>query len=169
MVQKKPRIVESLQRYSELNLTDHRLNELMVAYRADANDPFKQTATMGLRVQGTGDRAVDTVMRVNQIVINSQSARDFLEWAPYHEYAAHRRDDAMEYGFFDNEDGLYRADNFTHSRLRSTAAFRMETTGRLKAFRWSRSERLRISHGISALSEWAAKSGPFFDPSPCPP
>ena len=102
----------------------------MVVYPADANDPVKQTATMGLRVQGTGDRAVDTVMHVNQIVINSHS-RHAIFWNGHHTmgYAARWRGDAMECEFLDNKDGLYRAIILPHLRSRSTAAFRMEKTG----------------------------------------
>ena len=125
-----------LQRYSELNLTDHRLNELMVAYRADANDPVKQTATMGLRIQGTGDRAVDTVMHVNQIVINSQS-RHAIFWNGHHTmgYAARRRGDAMEYEFFDNEDGLYRANNFVALALTINRRFQDGNYGAVEGVR----------------------------------
>ena len=89
-----------LKLYSELNLTDHRINELMLAYRADANNPVKQTATMGLRIQGKGDRAVDTVMYVKQIMINGQSRHAiFWNWHHIIGYAARRRGDTMEYEF----------------------------------------------------------------------
>jgi hypothetical protein len=112
--------------YDELSLSDHQLNALMRVWRQYDHDPATQTEGMGLRIVGAD-------INVNQMIdvqrhTNLTAPHICIFWNSHHTMGYRAwNDHGRECEFFDNEDGLWLADNDTD--IRATVINRFAAAG----------------------------------------
>lgn len=114
--------------FDELSLSEHQLNALMAVWRQFDNDPVAQTTGMGLRIVGGGDIGVNQAIDVQRHT-NMNAPHICIFWSAGHTmgYRAWNQVGRRECEFFDNEDGLYLADN--DGDIRATILNRFANAG----------------------------------------
>ena len=95
--------------YVELGLSDHQRNALMAVWRRYDNQPTQQTAGMGLRIVGT-DRRVNG-LRVMQGIVANTAPHVAIFWNSFHTMGYRVGRNNSEFEWFDNNHGLYLANN----------------------------------------------------------
>ena len=97
--------------YMELGLSDHQMNALMAIWRRNDGDPTEQTKGMGLKIVGGADHAVGQMLDVQRIT-NLTGPHVCIFWNSHHTmgYRVSTKH-GRECEWFDNEDGLWLANN----------------------------------------------------------
>ena len=95
--------------YDELGLSDHQLNALMAKWRDYDDRPEQQTAAMGL--SAVGDDQVVSDIGLMQGIFENTAPHIGIFWNSFHTMGYRAGKGGAEFEWFDNNHGLYVADN----------------------------------------------------------
>ena len=117
------RLGRGIGNFDELSLSPHQLNAQMSIFRRFDNNPAAQTNGMGLQIVGA-DHDVSQIVEVQQRV-NTTAPGICIFWNSHHTmgYRVATKGGRRECEWFDNEDGLWLADNDADIRQAVIAGF----------------------------------------------